>query len=204
MATPGPASDRTYAGLKLVGAMAAVMWVVEVIDALDGQRLDAHGIEPRDGDGLLGIVFAPFLHASFGHLLSNTVPFLVLGAIIALRGAGRVAAVTVIVAAISGLGTWLIAPAGTVHVGASGVVFGYATYLIARGAFDRSALELAVGLLVLVVLGGALLSGLEPQTGISWQGHLFGAIGGVVAARLLAPAQREAGAPADLTALTRR
>ena len=72
------------------------------------------------------------------------------------------------------------------HVGASGIVFGYATYLIARGVFDRSATELAVGALVVLLWGGALLGGLEPQRGISWQGHLFGAIGGVVAASLLA------------------
>jgi membrane associated rhomboid family serine protease len=88
--------------------------------------------------------------------------------------------------AVTVLGTWLVAAAGTIHVGASGIVFGYATYLIARGVFDRSAKELAVGALVVLVWGGVLLGGLEPQRGISWQGHLFGAVGGVVAASLLA------------------
>jgi membrane associated rhomboid family serine protease len=93
--------------------------------------------------------------------------------------------VTAITAVVSGLGTWLIAPADTIHLGASGVVFGYATYLIARGWFNRRALEIAIGLVVALLWGGALLAGLEPQEGISWQGHLFGAIGGVVAARML-------------------
>ena len=178
-------SDREN-GFLLVGVMAAVMWVVEVIDAIAGGDLDQYGIEPRDSDGLVGIVASPFLHSGFDHLISNTVPFLLMGFVIALGGAVRVAAVTAIVAVVGGVGTWLVAPEATLHVGASGVVFGYATYLVSRGFFDRSALELAIGVLVAVVWGGALLGGLLPQEGISWQGHLFGAIGGVVAARVLA------------------
>jgi len=86
---------------------------------------------------------------------------------------------------VGGLGTWLIAPAGADTAGASGVVFGYATYLFARGFFNRSALELLTGLIVGVVWGGALLSSVVPHTGVSWQGHVCGAIGGVVAAYLL-------------------
>ena len=109
-----------------------------------------------------------------------------MGLAIAFAGARRVLAVTAIVALIGGLGTWIIAPAATLHIGASGLVFGYATYLLSRGVFNRDVVELAVGLVVAVVWGGALLGGLLPQEGISWQGHLFGAIGGVVAARLLA------------------
>jgi membrane associated rhomboid family serine protease len=80
----------------------------------------------------------------------------------------------------------LIAPADTIHLGASGVVFGYAGYLIARGAFNRRGGEIVIGAVVVVIWGGALLAGLEPHQGISWQGHLFGAIGGVVAARVFA------------------
>jgi membrane associated rhomboid family serine protease len=102
------------------------------------------------------------------------------------RGAGRVALVTLIVIVVGGLGTWLIAPAHSVTVGASGVVFGYAGYLLARGFFDRSALELATGVVVGVVWGGALLASLVPHYGISWQGHLCGGIAGVIAAWLLA------------------
>src|ERR671933_2152952 len=94
-------------GLLLVAAMSALMWVVEVIDQIAGGDLDRYGIEPHDPDGLIGIVTAPFLHAGFGHLIGNTVPFLVLGAMIALSGLLRVAATTAIVAVVSGLGTWL-------------------------------------------------------------------------------------------------
>ena len=173
-------------GFALVLGMVALMWVVEAIDSLADHRLDKLGIEPRDVDGLTGVVAAPFLHDGFGHLMSNTVPFVLMGLVIAISGAARVVAVTVVVALVGGLGTWLVAPANTLHIGASGIVFGYAAYLLVRGFFNRSALELAVGVLVAVIWGGALLSSLIPHYGISWQDHLCGAIGGVVAARILA------------------
>jgi membrane associated rhomboid family serine protease len=167
-------------------ALVALMWVLEVVDVALDHRLDRYGIEPRDVDGLDGVLAAPFLHVGFGHLLANTIPFVTMGVVIALEGPRRLVLVTVIVGLISGFGTWLVASAGTIHVGASGIVFGYATYLIARGIFNRNATELAVGAVVVVIWGGALLGGLEPNRGISWQGHLFGAIGGVVAARAVA------------------
>jgi hypothetical protein len=114
------------------------MWAVETVDVFAGD-LDAHGIRPRDPAGLEGIATAPFLHAGFGHLLGNTLPFVVMGAVIALAGLARVAAVTAIVALVSGLGTWVVAASNTVHVGASGIVFGYAAYLLraASSAGDR-------------------------------------------------------------------
>ncbi len=189
-------SARTN-GLLVVAGMVAFMWLLEVVDVIAGNRLDAYGIEPRSTEGLPEIVSAPFLHFGFDHLISNTVPFAVMGAAIALGGAARVVLVTAIVAAISGLGVWLVAPAGTITLGASGLVFGYATFLLFRGLFNRSALEIAIGVVVGVVWGTALLGGLLPQEGISWQGHFFGAVGGLVAARALA---RDRGAPARLAA----
>jgi membrane associated rhomboid family serine protease len=159
-------SDRRRA-LVLVGAMAAVMWIVEVVDQIAGGSLERYGIEPQRADGLIGILTAPFLHAGFGHLIANTVPFLVLGGTIALSGLARVVATTAIVAVTAGLGTWLVAPSGTDHIGASGIVFGYATYLIARGAFSRNALHLAVGMVVIALYGATLLLGLIPTDGIS-------------------------------------
>ena len=172
-------------GMIVVVALAALMWLVEVIDQVAGGRLDRNGIEPRELDGLDGVVWAPFLHADFQHLIGNTIPFLLLGLAIALSGVARVILVTVIVAVVGGLGTWLIAPSNTVHIGASGIVFGFAGYLVARGVFSRSATQLLLGLVMVVVWGATLLQGLVPEDGISWQGHLFGAIGGIVAARVL-------------------
>jgi membrane associated rhomboid family serine protease len=185
--------DPRLDGVLLVAAMILLMWISETVDLAAGGSLDAYGIEPRDADGLTGIVAAPFLHVGFGHLIANTLPFAALGATIALGGLARVVAVTAVVALVSGLGTWLIAPAGTVHLGASGVVFGYGTYLLVRGLFNRSVVHLAVGAVVAVLFGGALVGGLVPQDGVSWQAHLFGAIGGVIAARMLAPRPAERG-----------
>ena len=188
--------DERNIGFLLVLGMVALMWVLEIYDAAADANLDRHGIEPRDTGGLDGILWAPFLHGGFDHLTSNTVPFVVMGLAIALAGVMRVVSVTLIVIAVGGIGTWLVAPENTVHIGASGVVFGYATYLLVRGFFNKSALELLIGLIVGALWGTALLSGLLPREGISWQGHLFGAIGGVVAARVLATRTRRSPAEA--------
>jgi membrane associated rhomboid family serine protease len=176
--------DDRVRGLMLVAAMAAVMWAVEIVDVVAGD-LDSAGIRPRDPEGLVGIVAAPFLHGGFGHLFGNTIPFLVLGAVIALSGLMRVVSVTAIVALVGGLGVWLVAPASTLHIGASGIVFGFITYLIVRGLYTRRALHLVVGVAVLLVYGGTLAIGFVPTPGVSWQGHAFGAVGGILAAWLL-------------------
>ncbi len=177
------------------------MWAVELVNALDSYRLDHDGIVPRNVSHLDGIVFAPFLHASFSHLLANTVPFVILGFAIALAGAGRLLLVSLIVALVSGAGTWLTAPGGSVTVGASGVVFGYATYLISRGLFNRQMIEIVLGVVVLILFGGALISDLIPHTGISWEAHLFGGIGGVLAAAALARPARDRPSAAGATSL---
>ncbi|MEA2468082.1 MAG: hypothetical protein QOJ57_2208 [Thermoleophilaceae bacterium] len=199
MSTPEVTTRRVdrYQGAVLVAAMAAVMWALEVVDQVfSGAHLDQYGIRPHDvPDGILGIVSAPFLHAGFGHLIGNTIPFLVLGFTIALSGLARVAATTAIVALVGGLGVWLFARSGTDHIGASGIVFGYASYLIARGVFSRNVLHLGVGLVVIALYGSTLLFGFAPRDGISWQGHLFGAVGGVAAARLLDARRARPGRP---------
>jgi membrane associated rhomboid family serine protease len=189
--------DRASA-LGLVIAMVVFMWALEAIDYVaPGQPLDAYGVHPRDPSGLLEIFSAPFLHVGFGHLISNTVPFAAMGAAIAIGGLARVALVTAIVGVVSGLGVWLIAPSNEVHLGASGLVFGYASYLVTRGILSRRLVELAVGVVVVGVWGIGLLQGLLPQERISWQAHLFGAIGGIVAAYVLA-GRREPAAPAPV------
>lgn len=185
-ATDSPNGQGTLAtlGLMPVVVMVAIMWVVEVVDTIANGRLDQQGIEPRQLSGLDGIVFAPFLHSGFGHLIANTVPFVLLGGAIALGATQRFLKVTLIVAVICGFGTWLTGPDNTIHIGASGLVFGFLTYLMARGIFARNVWYLLGGVVTFMVYGGVLW-GLLPAPGISWQGHLFGAVGGVVAARVL-------------------
>lgn len=173
----------------------ALLWVLESIDAMLGNSLDAEGIRPGTTDGLLGILLAPLLHGGFPHLVANTVPLLVLGFLVLLSGVGHWLIVTAVVWVISGLGTWLLGGVGTIHIGASGLVFGWLAYLIVRGFFTRHPGQVALGVVVLVLYGGMLWGVLPGQPGISWQGHLFGAVGGVVAARGLGPSSRR-GEPA--------
>ncbi|HEY1514882.1 MAG TPA: rhomboid family intramembrane serine protease [Solirubrobacteraceae bacterium] len=190
-------------GVALLAGVVVLMWVIEAINTLDSNDLRNDGIYARNIDHLWGIFTAPFIHVSWQHLIANTVPFVFMGLIIALQGAKRFALVTVIVIVVGGIGTWLISPSGVVTDGASGVVFGYATYLFTRGFFNRNILELLIGLIVGVVWGGALLSSIVPHYGVSWQGHVCGAIGGVVAAYLLrnerprAPAKSSAQTPLE-------
>ena len=202
--TKAEKSRTRVEGFQLLATIVAVMWVVEIINTIDSNRLDSDGIYGRSFSHLWGILTAPFIHASFQHLFSNTIPFVFMGVIIALRGAARLGVVTAIVILLGGLGTWLISPAHTVTIGASGVVFGYATYLLARGFFNRSLLELLTGLLVGAVWGTALLASIVPHYGVSWQGHVSGAIAGVVAAWLLSEREKRRRADVGEPALARR
>lgn len=174
-----------FEGAAVIGALVAVMWLLEIVNKIDGQHLDGDGIYARSLSGLPGIISSPFLHAGFGHLIGNTIPFVVLGLVIAAAGARRVIEVTVVVALVAGLGTWLTAPSHVSTIGASGIVFGYAGFLIARGFFTRSFPALAIGVVVAVLFGASLASDLIPQAGVSWQDHLFGALGGILSARLV-------------------
>ncbi len=186
--SPGGSGQRRSVfatALMTMAAFVAVLYLIEFVDTLLDNRLDAGGIEPRDMDGLDGIVFAPLLHLGWGHLLANTVPLLVLGFLIALSGIALWTQVTLVVWLVSGAGTWLVGQPHSIHLGASGLIFGWLTYLIVRGLFNRRPLQVLVGVVVFLAYGGALWGVLPGQPGISWQGHLFGAIGGVLAAWLL-------------------
>jgi membrane associated rhomboid family serine protease len=182
-------------GVGLLIGITAFMWLIEGINSLDHQRLDSWGgIHARQIGDLWSVFTSWFLHANFSpHLIDNTIPFLFMGAFIALHGARRLALVTVIVIFVGGLGTWLVSPGNVYTVGASGVVFGYAAYLFARGLFDRNLAELLVGVVVGIVWGAALFSSVVPHQGVSWQAHVCGAIGGVVAAYVLASRSRRDG-----------
>ena len=176
-----PSLREPLAPLAIVAGMLAVMWVVEIVDLLPSTDLDGWGIRPSAAGGLVGVPLAPFLHSGLGHLVANTVPFVVLGAVIALGDATRFVQVTLVVAVVSGLGVWLFGSDGSIHIGASGLVFGYLTYLVTRGFFAGRILWILGGVVVMLFYGG-ILWGLLPRPGISFTGHLFGAIGGVAAA----------------------
>ncbi|MFF1922858.1 rhomboid family intramembrane serine protease [Streptomyces sp. NPDC058221] len=180
---------RTGARALLAGALmlgwVGLLWVLEAVDLATGHSLDSHGISPREPGELLDIVPAAFLHSGWEHVASNSLPLLVLGFIAALGGLRRFAGVVLTVIVVGGLGVWLTAPANTVTLGASGVVFGLFGYLLIRGFVDRRPLDVVVGLVVAAVYGSLLLGVLPTDSGVSWQGHLFGLIGGAVAAFVL-------------------
>jgi membrane associated rhomboid family serine protease len=177
--------------LFLVGGFVLVLWVFEAVDTVVDHRLDGYGVEPRDAVGLRGILFAPLLHAGFDHLGANSLPVLVLGFLVLVTGIARGVIATGMIWLVGGLGTWLVAPSYSLHLGASVLVFGWLTYVIVRGFLNRRLGEIVIGLGVLVIWGSLLWGVLPGQPGISWQGHLFGAIGGLVAAwALRGPAER--------------
>ncbi|GHE30889.1 rhomboid family intramembrane serine protease [Streptosporangium violaceochromogenes] len=164
--------------IVLVGAM----WAIEIADYVLPAEFDLYGIRAWDADGLGGILLAPFLHAGFGHLMANSLPLLVLGFLAALRGIGRFLLASLIIIVVSGLGVWLTSSPLVITVGASGLVFGYFGLVVARGLFDRRALDIVIGLGVVVAYYSIIWGVLPGEDGISWQGHLFGLVGGVVAA----------------------
>ncbi|MCX5398883.1 rhomboid family intramembrane serine protease [Streptomyces sp. NBC_00102] len=176
------AGARAVAAAVLMLGWVALLWALEGVDALTGHALDPYGISPRDPAELLDVVPAAFLHGGWDHLASNTVPLLVLGWTAALAGIRRFLGVVLTIVLTSGLGVWLTAPAHTVTLGASGVIFGLFGYLLVRGFVDRRALDVVIGVLVAVVYGSIVWGVLPTDSGISWQAHLFGLIGGVGAA----------------------
>lgn len=180
--TPPSGRTRVKAAAFVMLAWVALLWLLEFIDVASGNALDTFGITPRDVNELPDVIPASFLHFGFDHVAANTVPLLVLGFLAAVRDLRRFVAVVALIVLVGGLGVWLTAPPYSTTAGASVVVFGLFGYLLVRGFVDRHPLDITVGVFVLFVYG-SLLWGVLPTTGaVSWQGHLFGLIGGVLAA----------------------
>ena len=182
-------------GLRLAqpAALLAFMWVVFLLDAiLPGSFNRVGGIESWAFRGLDGVLLSPLLHGDLAHLVANTVPFAILAGLAALDGVGRFWAVTAIIAGVAGVGTWVVNAPGTLTVGASGLVFGYFGYLLLRAfvapSLGRGMLYAIIAIAVGVAYGGTMFSGiLQAGDGVSWQAHLFGALGGAGAAFALRP-----------------
>ena len=183
--------DAWQQSAVLVGVFVAVLWGLEILDTASGHALDAYGIQPRSEEGLVGIAAAPLLHFGFDHLISNTVPVAVLGFLTLATGIARGLLATAIIWVVGGLGVWVFAQPASNHAGASVLIFGWIVYLVVRGFLNRRTTEILIGVVVFLLYSGALLGVLPGQPGVSWQGHLFGAIGGFVAARLLTTRTRD-------------
>lgn len=172
-----------------------LLYLVELLDVVLPANLDAGGIEPREIGGLDGVLWAPFLHGGWEHLAANTVPVLLFGFLAMASGVGQWVAVTATIWVLGGLGVWLTGGDGTVHIGASGLAFGWLAYLLVRGVFNRSAAQLGLAAVLLFVYGGMLWGVLPGAADVSWQGHMFGALAGVLAAWLVAKADRSRSLP---------
>ena len=178
----------------------ALLYLIELVDQLSGHSLDRNGIQPLRTDWLTGILFAPLLHADWAHLIANTVPALVLGFLVTLAGMARFVWATAIIWILGGLGTWLIGGLGscnlpTNHIGASGLIFGWLAFLLVFGWLTRHIWQMAASIVVGFAYGGILLGALpvlDRCGGVSWQGHLCGALAGVLAAYWLSSPEREA------------
>lgn len=181
----GTQATRALAAAALILTTLAGMWLLEGIDYVVGGQLDRYGIRARDTGDLPEIFTAPFLHGNFEHLMANTIPFAVLGFLAALRGPGKFLLMNLIVIVVGGLGVWFTGPPDSETLGASILVFGYFGYILGRGIFERHLGDGLIAIVVVVLYGGIVYGVVPTDARISWQGHLFGLIGGLIAAFLL-------------------
>nr|VFJ95678.1 MAG: Rhomboid family protein [Candidatus Kentron sp. H]VFJ96523.1 MAG: Rhomboid family protein [Candidatus Kentron sp. H]VFK02448.1 MAG: Rhomboid family protein [Candidatus Kentron sp. H] len=166
-----------------------LIWVIEIVNLFTGHGLSALGILPRTPQGLMGIPLSPFLHAGLMHAALNTVPLLVLGALVSLRGVGTWLMASGIIVFIGGGAVWLLGRE-SYHIGASGLVFGYFGFLVGRVWYDRRLASLAVAVITVLLYGGLIWGVLPTRWHVSWEGHLFGLIAGIIAARVLSEGKR--------------
>ena len=182
--------------LSILGCV-ALLWSIECVNALLDHRLNRWGIVPRTLAGLAGIPLSPFLHGSFAHLILNTVPLVMLGGFVALQGTRLFLTVSLRIILLSGAALWLLGRSAY-HVGASSVLFGYFGYLVARGWYERSVRALLVAILTLGLYGSIVWGILPTRCYISWEGHLFGLLAGVLVARLATPRRRDTPLPSPM------
>jgi membrane associated rhomboid family serine protease len=193
-------STRTNTGkeittqAKILGGFVGTFWIVEIIDRFVFRgALDRFGIQPHSFVGLRGILFAPFLHGDFPHLIGNTIPFIVLGWLVMLQETSDFFIVTLITMLFGGIGVWLFASPFSIHIGASILIFGFLGFLLLRGYFQRNLPSIAISIFVALVYGGLIWGVLPGDPRISWQGHLFGFIGGGIAAKMIAKEKKTYG-----------
>lgn len=173
--------------LTILTISIAIFWILEILDFFIFRgSLDRYGIQPQAWIGLRGIIFAPFLHGGFAHLVANTVPFIILGWLTMIQETSDFIIVSLISGIVGGMGVWLFAPPNSIHIGASILIYGYLGFLLFRGWFQKNIPSIVLSIIVFFLYGGYVWGILPSQMGVSWQGHLFGFLGGVIAARAIA------------------
>jgi membrane associated rhomboid family serine protease len=176
--------------VTILMTMVAIFWIVEIVNVSffhnSYRSLAQYGIIPRNFVGLRGILFAPFLHGGWGHLIANTIPFITLGWLVMLQETSDFFIVTIVTMLVGGIGTWLFGATNSVHIGASILIYGYLGFLLLRGYFQKNIPSIFLSVIVFFIYGGLIWGVLPSQIGISWQGHLFGFLGGVLSAFAIA------------------
>ncbi|NES05968.1 MAG: rhomboid family intramembrane serine protease [Okeania sp. SIO2F4] len=184
--------EKLNTQVTILGSIIAILWIVQIINAelLAGKLNYYGGIHPQSSMGITGIFFAPFLHGSYAHLVANIVPLITLGWLIMLRGFGDFFFVSIVTIIVSGLGIWCFGSPGSIHIGASGLIFGYFGFLLLRSLFDFSILSVIFALTAGFLYSGLIWGILPSDPDVSWEAHLFGFLGGILAAQLLGKRKR--------------
>ena len=176
---------------KILIVAIAIFWVVEIADLLVfNGGLDRYGIQPHSLIGLRGIIFAPFLHGGTAHLMANTIPFLTLGWLTMIQETSDFYIASIASALVGGLGVWAFGSPNSVHIGASILIYGYLGFLLLRGYFQKNFPSIALSIFVAIAYGSFIWGVFPSEIGVSWQGHLFGFVGGAIAAKLVATEKR--------------
>lgn len=167
--------------MNLLSGFVLLIITLEIVNAYFDHRLNTWGINPTASKPFPGVFLAPFLHASFSHVIVNAGPFLVLGWLVSLRGAGKFIAISLFIMLLGGMGVWLFGREAY-HIGSSGLVFGYFGFLLALGLFERQKKSLFISFVVFALYGGIFIGVIPTEARVSWETHLFGLVAGIVAA----------------------
>lgn len=186
--------NRILKEFKILIASIAIFWAIEVLDFIVfNGSLDRYGIQPHSLIGLRGIIFAPFLHGGFGHLIANTIPFITLGWLTMIQETSDFYIASIVSALIGGIGVWIFGSPNSVHVGASILIYGYLGFLLLRGYFQKNFPSIALSIFVAIAYGSFIWGVFPSDMRVSWQGHLFGFVGGAIAARMVAKEKKMRG-----------
>lgn len=171
-----------------MGLFLVALWVIYIIDSvvLKGKLKQRFGLIPRSNFSVLRILFSPFLHVNRQHLIANSIPFFLLGSLVMVQGQTTFWLSTLIIIIVAGLGIYFLGKKGTLHVGASGLILGYFGYLLANVFFNPDIITIAIAALVAILYLGLITQIVPLKKGVSTTGHLFGFIGGVLAAWITA------------------
>jgi len=177
-------NDNLQSRLLWIFGILFILWIVEAVNHLFGHSLAQYGILPRTQRGLIGILFSPFIHGSFSHLVVNSIPFIILGSLVQFYGKNTIIKISPVIIIVAGFAVWLFGR-NAYHIGSSTLVFGYFGYLIARGWYDRKFSSIFIALFTIVFYGGMFFGILPGSPHISWEGHLAGFISGIACAKYI-------------------